>query len=167
MSKIWVRMFTTKIYLLRFKIQSHLQIRGLCRYVRPHPEEKPSKTSNITFAILHFSHQNTLTKSPSWVFWSLLFYETIRCASKFFILTQRKQMLEFVNLKWVTYTQSIRLSSLFASEVIAAYSDNWITLYCCYAPVLHWVCVVIVSIEVQDREGMIREDYNITLRLRK
>ena len=34
--------------------------------------EKPSKIFNITFAILPFSHQNTLTKMPSRVLWSLL-----------------------------------------------------------------------------------------------
>ena len=43
-----------------------------CRYIRTHSEEKPSKIFNITFAILPFSHQNTLTKLLSWVLWSLL-----------------------------------------------------------------------------------------------
>ena len=33
--------------------------------------------------------------------------------------------------------------------------------YCCYAPVLHWFCVVIDSIVVQDRQT---EDYDATLR---
>ena len=36
--------------------------------------------------------------------------ETIRCASKWFTLTQRNQNLEFVDLKCVTYTQLIPLS---------------------------------------------------------
>ena len=36
--------------------------------------------------------------------------ETIRCASKLFILTQRTQNLEFVNLTGVTYTQPFHLS---------------------------------------------------------
>ena len=65
---------------------------------------KLSKISNITFAILPFSHKNTLTKLPSCVLWSLIFLdETVKCASKWFILTQRTQNLEFVNLKCVTY----------------------------------------------------------------
>ena len=53
----------------------------------------------------------TVTKLPSWVLCSLLLLtKTIRCASKWFILTQRPQNLEFVNLKCVTYTQLIQLS---------------------------------------------------------
>ena len=43
-----------------------------CQYIRTHSEEKSSEISNITFAILPFSHQNILTKLPSWVLWSLL-----------------------------------------------------------------------------------------------
>ena len=35
--------------------------------------------------------------------------ETIRCALKWFILTQRAQTLEFVNLKCVIYAQHISL----------------------------------------------------------
>ena len=41
-----------------------------CRYIKT--EKNPSKISNIIFAILPFSHKNTLTKLPSWVLWSLL-----------------------------------------------------------------------------------------------
>ena len=33
--------------------------------------------------------------------------KTIKCASRWFILAQRMQNLEFVNLKCVTYTQPI------------------------------------------------------------
>ena len=43
-----------------------------CQNIRTHSEEKPSKISNITFAILPFSYQNTLNKLPSRVLWSLL-----------------------------------------------------------------------------------------------
>ena len=62
-SKIWVGMFTTNhsnIHLSQFKIQSHLQKRELLnvRYNRTHTAENLSKTSNITFAILPFSHKN-------------------------------------------------------------------------------------------------------------
>ena len=42
-----------------------------CRYIRTHSEEKTSKISNIAFVILPFSHQNVLTKLPSWVLWNL------------------------------------------------------------------------------------------------
>ena len=41
-----------------------------CWYIWAHSEEKSSKISNITFAILPFSHQNTLTKLLSWALWS-------------------------------------------------------------------------------------------------
>ena len=103
-SKIWVGM---EIF-----INSNWKFKVTCKnadfkfwYIRIHSEEKPSKISNITcFYIRHyafFSHQNTWTKLSSWVLWSLL-DETIRCASKWFILTQRKHNLELVNLKWVT-----------------------------------------------------------------
>ena len=73
-SKIWVGISTTNIYLLQLKIQSHLQKRVLWMPVHQNSfrKKKISKISNITFAILHFSHQNTLTKLPSWVLWSLL-----------------------------------------------------------------------------------------------
>ena len=54
----------TNILLLPFKIQSHLQkkVNFECRYIRSHSEEKMSKISNITFAILPFSHPNTSIK---------------------------------------------------------------------------------------------------------
>ena len=45
-SKIWVGMSTTDLYWLQFKIQGHLQT-------------KLFKISNITSAILPFSHKNT------------------------------------------------------------------------------------------------------------
>ena len=41
--------------------------------------------------------------------------ETIRCASKWFILTQRTQNLEFFNLKCITYAQPIPLSLIVGS----------------------------------------------------
>ena len=58
--KIWVEMSTTNIHLLQFKIQNHLQKWDFeCQNVRSHSKENPSKISNITFAILPFSYQNT------------------------------------------------------------------------------------------------------------
>ena len=60
-SKILLGMSTTtNIHFLQFKIQSHLQKRG----IRTHTEEKP-KHFNITFAIVPFSRKNTSTKLPS------------------------------------------------------------------------------------------------------
>ena len=71
-----------------------------------HTEEKPSKISNIEVAILLSSYQNTLTKLQSWVNWRLLYRdETIRHASK--VHSKKSKKLEFVNLKYVTYTQPI------------------------------------------------------------
>ena len=72
-NKIWVGMSTTNILLLQFKSQSHLQNGDYkCRYSRTHSKEKASEIFNITFAILSFCYQNTLTKLPSSVLWSLL-----------------------------------------------------------------------------------------------
>ena len=107
-SKIWVGMSTTNIHLLPF---SHLQKRGLeCRYIRTHTEEKLSKISNITFAILPFSHANTSARLPSWALWSLfLLLKLITYASKWFILTQRTQNLQYINIKCVAYAQPITL----------------------------------------------------------
>ena len=67
-------MSSTNIYLLQSNIQSHLQKRYFeCRYIRIYSEEKMSKMSNITFAIKHFSLQNTLTKLPTLVLWNPIF----------------------------------------------------------------------------------------------
>ena len=64
--KIWVEMSATNINLLQSKIQSHLEKRGLWMPVHQNSFwKKPSKISNITFAILPFSHQKT--KLPSWL----------------------------------------------------------------------------------------------------
>ena len=41
------------------------------RYIRNHTKEKPSKMSNITFAIFPFYQKNTQTEWPSWALWSL------------------------------------------------------------------------------------------------
>ena len=35
------------------------------QYIRSHTEEKRSEISDVTFAILPFSHENTSTKLPS------------------------------------------------------------------------------------------------------
>ena len=81
------------------------------RYIRTPSKEKMFKIFNKTFAILPFSHHKTLTKLPSWVLWRLpLLMKPSRCTSQWFILTQRMQNLEFVNLKCFTYTQPIPLS---------------------------------------------------------
>ena len=72
-SKIWVKMSIINIHLLNSKFEVICKNEDFeCRYIRTHTKEKPSKISNITFAILLFSHQNTLTKLPSCVLWSLL-----------------------------------------------------------------------------------------------
>ena len=51
-------MSATNIHLLQFKIQSHLQKRGLSIPLhQTHTEGKPSKISNITFAIFPIIHK--------------------------------------------------------------------------------------------------------------
>ena len=59
-----------------------------CQYIRTHTKEKQSKISKITFAICHFIRK----KYPNWMailstLESTTLDETIRCASKWFILT--------------------------------------------------------------------------------
>ena len=73
---------------------------------------------NITFANSPFSHQNTIQSTLE----SSSLDEIIRCASKWPILTQRTQILEFVNLKSVNYTQPISpfLKGLSLLSVIAS-----------------------------------------------
>ena len=55
-SKIWVRMSTTNISLLQFRISSseNEDVDFECRYIRTHTKEKPCKISDITLAILPF-----------------------------------------------------------------------------------------------------------------
>ena len=72
-SKIWGGMATANIHLLQFKIQSHLQKRGLGMPVNRNLYQR---ISCLKFLTLHspfylFSHKNTLNKFPSWVFWGL------------------------------------------------------------------------------------------------
>ena len=74
------------------------------------PKKNCSKISNITFTILPFSHKNTLTKlfMPN-TLESTSLDEIIRCPTKWFILSQRMQNLEYINLMCVTYAQPIPL----------------------------------------------------------
>ena len=78
-----------------------------CWYIGTHhTKEEPSKILNIEVAISLSSYQNTSAKLLSCVLWSLLFViKTIRRISKWFILAQIRQKLEFVSLKYVAYTQ--------------------------------------------------------------
>ena len=52
-SKLWVRMSTTNIHLLKFKVTCK-NMDFECRCIRTHTKEKPSHISNITSAILPF-----------------------------------------------------------------------------------------------------------------
>ena len=70
-SKIWVGMSTNNIHLLQFKIQGHVQKWGLWM-----PVSHNSLQGKLSKFWLHrhfdfFPHQNTVTKLPSWVLWSL------------------------------------------------------------------------------------------------
>ena len=65
-SKILMGMSSTNIHLLQYKIQSHFEnVDFECRNIRTQSEETPSKICNITFTVLTFPYQNTLTKLPS------------------------------------------------------------------------------------------------------
>ena len=110
LNKILVKMSTTNIHLLQFKLvtcNNHDNADFECRYIRTRTEEKPSKISSITFAILPFA----IPSRPT--FESTSLDETIRCASKWFILTQRTQKLDFVNLKCVTHNPFLCPSETF------------------------------------------------------
>ena len=73
-----------------------------CQYIRIHTDEKASKISKIRhFAFSHKKYFVILTKLGS-----THLNETIRYASKWFILTQNP---ESVNLKCITYPQPIPL----------------------------------------------------------
>ena len=78
------------------------------RYIRIHTKEKPSKIS--TCAILLFHQKKKILKlncHREYLYTTL--DETIRCASKWFILTW-KLILEMLNFKCATYAQHIPLS---------------------------------------------------------
>ena len=83
-----------------------------CWYLRTHTEEKLSKTSNITFAILSsYQKKKTLNRMPVLsTFESITLDETIRSASKWLIWTWKTQNLELLNLRCVTYAQPIPVS---------------------------------------------------------
>ena len=116
---------TENVYYLSIYTNSKFKVTNTntdfdCWYIGTHTKEIPSKISNMEVAILLF-YQNTLTKLPSWVLWSLLFFfcdKTIRSTTKWFILAQIRQKLEFVSLKYVTYTQPIwvALSSMWSTK---------------------------------------------------
>ena len=77
-----------------------------CQYMRTHTEEKSYKISNITFTILPFSHKNTFIAILS-TLESTSLNEIIRCALKWFFLTQTTQNLEYVNLKYVALNKGM------------------------------------------------------------
>ena len=56
--------------------------------------------------------------------------ETIRCASKWFILTQRMQNLEVVNHKFIAYAQPIRLFLTCTYCQLPSRENLEITLFC-------------------------------------
>ena len=100
-------MSATIIHLLQFKILSHLKKGTLNASTQEHIPKKKHQISLTLhlFAILCFSHQYALVKLPSWTqLESTSLDETINYASRCFILAQRRQNLEFVNLKCITYT---------------------------------------------------------------
>ena len=80
--------------------------------MRTHTKEKPFKIANITFAFSPFIRKKKKKKKTLKVndhhdtLKSNNLDENFECTSRWFILDQRTQNLEFVSLKCVTYTQS-------------------------------------------------------------
>ena len=99
--KIWV----ANIHSLQFKfLKSFAKIQTLNTGTS---ELKSSEVSNITFAFPHLFFIKILwNKLPPWV---TLKSTPHRCSLKWVILTWRMQNLEFINLKYITYTQPIAL----------------------------------------------------------
>ena len=81
-----------------------------------HTKEKPSKISIITFAILPFYQEKILKQNDQ----STALDESIKSASRWFILAQITQNLEFVNLKCITYTQHIWVPLIMLIEQMCA-----------------------------------------------
>ena len=106
-SKIWVEMSTANIHLLQFTIQSHLQKRRLWMPVHQNSFQRQN-VINLLHYIRHFvfcasKYLHFITTLSTLE--STFLYETTRHASRWLILAQRIQNLEFV--KCVTYVQTI------------------------------------------------------------
>ena len=81
-----------------------------CPYIRTQTKEKPS--INFQHYIRHFTFPSQKCFNLIAILSTLestSLDETIRCVSKWFIQTQRRQKLEFVNFKCITYAQLIPL----------------------------------------------------------
>ena len=66
--KIGVGMFTLLVFIYsnsKFKV-TWKNVNFECQYIRTHSEENPSNISDIVFATLPVSHQNTL-RGHNWV----------------------------------------------------------------------------------------------------
>ena len=140
-------MFTNNIHLLQFKIQGHLQKRGLWMPMYQNSSRrKKSQICAISVAILLFF----LSKFFNWLvilssLESTLCDKTIKCVSNWFILAQITQNIEFINLKHVSYTQRIWVSLNSSTKWWCHISQNnttpdgWIT---CTRPLRIPKCVV-------------------------
>ena len=109
MSKIWIRMSTTNIYSLQFKIQSHLQKMWTLNISTS--ELIPKKQHQFLTrhsAFLHFFHQKASTKLPSWSrpYFGIYFPWWNRQIQfkMVYKVKKKRQNLVFLNLKCVTYT---------------------------------------------------------------
>ena len=101
-SKIWVGMSTTNIHFLQFNFKSLAKTRTLnAGTLELIPKKNCLKFQHY---ISHFAHANTLNYHLEYFESTSLFY-----ASKWFILTQRTQNLQFVNIKCAAYAQPITL----------------------------------------------------------
>ena len=85
-----------------------------CLYIRTHTKEKPSKKSNITFAILPFYQKKILKMKLNGHPLLSLMKPSDVLQNGFNINKKKKKMqnLELVNIKCVTYAQPISLSSI-------------------------------------------------------
>ena len=91
-------------------------------------KEKPTEIFNITFAILP-SYQKKILMVILSTLKSATLDETIRCASKYFILTLKNAKLELVNLKCLTYAQPIPLPLSVHNWVLFAHIDHRVLLH--------------------------------------
>ena len=77
-----------------------------CLHFRIYSKENHQKFLTLHSPFCSILIKILLTQLPYWVLWNLLFLMKPSSCSKF-ILAQRRQSLEFVNLKYITFTQPI------------------------------------------------------------
>ena len=145
--KIWVGMFTTNIFITPIQNSKSL---AKTRTLNAGLSELIPKKNRLKFLTLHslvclFSYKYFNLIAVRSTLKSTSFDETIRCAWKWSILTQRTQNLQFVNRKCVTFEQPIPLPltygiltnrKLLIRRDMDLSSESQCLL--CLVPELHW-----------------------------